>query len=72
MSSHAWKLTITCPRCLHVGDAEESFDCCEHVEEALAVIDALVTHDCASMACFAECPAREGAKAFLVRARGGK
>ncbi len=39
---HKWSMNITCPKCGHRGDAEESFPCCEHVAQLEATQAALV------------------------------
>ncbi len=39
---HKWSMNITCPKCGHTGEAEESFPCCEHVAQLEATQAALV------------------------------
>lgn len=46
LEPHGWAINITCPRCGHVGDAYESFPCCEHVAE----IRAKTLEECAAAA----------------------
>lgn len=38
---HRWSLNVTCPKCGHTAEAEDSFPCCEHVAELRAQIRGL-------------------------------